>query len=994
MKITRKSFLRWSSAATAAAITRSRFLRWSTAATAAAALEAAMTGCGGGGGGDGGGGSASAPAPSSVGNNGAWSNPATWLGAVPTSADAVTIGAGQTVTLDTTAAVCKSLDIQGTLLAATGADIALTTGNVNVGSGGVWTIGTTGTPFPAAFNCTITLNGTESSRATRNVSGTNLGFTNSGVGRSIQVQPGGTLNFIGTAPSIKRTKLDAHAASSATSFTLADTTGWKAGDEIAIGTTDFYGVSSSEKLVLSGNATGTGINTTSGITASRWGVLQYVTDTGMTTSSVATRTTPPAGSPVLAANILDQRAFVVHLTRNIVIQGANDGAWTGSKFGAHMMFMGRTSNIKLDGVQLRRVGQAGAIGRYPIHWHMVSYNMPSGMNSPSNGTFLGAALNNQYVKNCAIEQSSQRMIVVHGTHGVTLDANVGFDITGHAIFLEDGSEQSNVITNNVVLKVRAPTGTNKLYNHDTAAGAIGTGGIGLTGTNGTSGIWLSNPQNTVSNNWVNDAEGTGIWNTFATQCFNLSASVAINPNTTAFTEWKNNVAYGCKGVGIQTNRPMLNDRGDTSDSTTYQASFFSTPVIGATSFKNGAGGYSNRVKEAKYQGFISSDNAGMDVFGQAQSNISIGQGFLTIAESLNNANSRFTSSRRAAFASYHELLNFNNSIAVGYSYIHTSPDLVDDRSTAIGGGLFRLDDLYTDSIFTFSLNTSLKLINCTAPYRAKSPNIDGNPLSIASQPGKYRNWALAGAIKDTNGIFLGAANAGKYWVYDVPFLSFGAASPVNVEYGADTAGSNGIYTSDRYFGIGNFNHTSDSGLDFYFYLPLTVTRQDPSDTSLSGTNVTNGVWTIGDGNLAPFLGHLRHFTAKNGGRYKLQFPGYIANTVVQFNVNLMDDPTDIFLIGVEFSGSVTAKVFQRAQQFTSYTINVPHSPGNSSISRVLTSTGSFANVVADSTGTIFYQDTASNMVWFKVKTGGLALANTYSDPRDNVYKPVSIAVTS
>jgi hypothetical protein len=839
---------------------------------------------------------------------------------------------------------------------------------------GVLQIGTEGSPFPSAYTATITLTGSEVGRVSRNVNGTILGFSNSGEGRSIRVEAGGVLSLIGVAPTTKRTRLNAHAAAGATSFTLADSVTWKAGDEIVIGTTDFYGVSVPEKLTLASNASATTtVTATSAIASKRWGLLQYVTDAGMSLTA-GTLT----GAPSSAPTVLDERAFVIHLTRNIVVQGANDVAWTSNGFGAHCMFMGRTSSIKLDGVQFRRMGQAGALGRYPIHWHMMSFNMPSGVNAVSDGTFLGAVVGSHYAKNCSISQSSQRMITIHGTQGVTLDSNVGFDIVGHGIFLEDGSEQDNSITDNVVMKIRAPTSTNKLLKHDITAGAVGSEYIGVTGTNGTSGVWFSNPQNTFTGNWVNDAAGTGIWNAFATQCFGLSTNVAISPYTKIFTSFQNNIAYGCNGVGVQTNRPPINDQGDTSDSTTYQGSFFNAPVIGTQVFKNRAGGYSNRVLDAKYQAFVGADNAGMDVFGQAQMDRSIAVNFLTVAESLNNTTSLATSSKRAAFATYHELLNFQNCLVVGYSYIGGS--FYNDSSTATGGGIFRMDDLYLQPMFTFYANTGNKLINTPAPYRTKSPNIDGSPLAIASKPGFYRNWALSGAIKDINGLF---GPAGNYWTYDDPFFTYTASSVTQVPL----SGSNGVTTTDRYFGIGNFNHTNDPSVsDYQMNLPITVTRQDSS-------GVTQGSWVIGDGLVSPSLGWMRHFAAHNGGRFKLQFPGNIATTVAQFDVTLMDNASDIFLIGVEWSNSVTAKVIQRAGGFTSYSGADPNSPGNTSTSRVLTSTGSFSNVVSDQTGTIFWQDTTNNLVWFKVKVGSLALANTYASGGASIYKAVSVAVT-
>ena len=103
------------------------------------------------------------------------------------------------------------------------------------------------------------------------------------------------------------------------------------------------------------------------------------------------------------------------------------------------------------------------------------------------------------------------------------------------------------------------------------------------------------------------------------------------------------------------------------------------------------------------------------------------------------------------------------------------------------------------------------------------------------------------------------------------------------------------------------------------------------------------------------------------------------------------------MLGVEWSGSVPAKVIQRAQQLA-FTSGIPATPSGgdvaAGIARILTSTGSLANVQADTTGTVFYQDTAANMVWFQVKIGSLALAYNFGGGLNqaNTYKKTAIAV--
>ena len=65
--------------------------------------------------------------------------------------------------------------------------------------------------------------------------------------------------------------------------------------------------------------------------AQRWDLLQYATASGMS----LTYTTVVAGTPT----VLDERAEVGNLTRNIVIQAPDDARWQNDKFGCHVMIM-------------------------------------------------------------------------------------------------------------------------------------------------------------------------------------------------------------------------------------------------------------------------------------------------------------------------------------------------------------------------------------------------------------------------------------------------------------------------------------------------------------------------------------------------------------------------------------------------------------------------------------------------------------------------------
>ena len=73
-----------------------------------------------------------------------------------------------------------------------------------------------------------------------------------------------------------------------------------------------------------------------------------------------------------------------------------------------------------------------------------------------------------------------------------------YDVRGHSIFTEDASERRNIINGNLVLKVRKPKWQSlKVHEEDNS-----------------SGLWVSNPDNTLTNNATADCEGFGFWLAF------------------------------------------------------------------------------------------------------------------------------------------------------------------------------------------------------------------------------------------------------------------------------------------------------------------------------------------------------------------------------------------------------------------------------------------------------------------------------------------------
>ena len=141
------------------------------------------------------------------------------------------------------------------------------------------------------------------------------------------------------------------------------------------------------------------------------------------------------------------RAEVGLLTRNIVVQGSVEETWKhtikncpaefdpgqfatqtcfdgrfgeergSDQFGVQIMLhSGHKDSKKAMGhfhyVEITHCGQAGRVGRYPIHFHM-------------DGDVHGS-----YVKGCAIHRSFNRAVTMHGVNNLVVENNVFYDILG------------------------------------------------------------------------------------------------------------------------------------------------------------------------------------------------------------------------------------------------------------------------------------------------------------------------------------------------------------------------------------------------------------------------------------------------------------------------------------------------------------------------------------------------------------------------------------
>lgn len=88
---------------------------------------------------------------------------------------------------------------------------------------------------------------------------------------------------------------------------------------------------------------------------------------------------------------------------------------------------------RIEYIELRDVGQAFQLGRYPIHFHMI-------------GT-----VHKSYVRGNAIHHTYNRAVTIHGVHYLRVTDNVAYKTMGHTFFIEDAAETKNYLENNLAI---------------------------------------------------------------------------------------------------------------------------------------------------------------------------------------------------------------------------------------------------------------------------------------------------------------------------------------------------------------------------------------------------------------------------------------------------------------------------------------------------------------------------------------------------------------
>jgi hypothetical protein len=242
----------------------------------------------------------------------------------------------------------------------------------------------------------------------------------------------------------------------ATHITVSRALDWKKGDHIVVTGTDYL-PSHSEVAVLAQDAGGT-----ASLTLEKPGIETTKYYHRFTTYKLSDKSVPadvgPQNDPWLPDlnREVDTRAAVALLNRNIQVVSEGDEPWMpftekpDNFYGGHTMVRQGFLSYQVQGVEFYQLGQGGAKGRYPVHFHMLRKTaQPASTMDDSTPEPLN------YLKDCSIWDSMTRWVTLHATEGMYLARNVGFKSIGHGYYLEDATEVNNKLYSNIGILARA-----------------------------------------------------------------------------------------------------------------------------------------------------------------------------------------------------------------------------------------------------------------------------------------------------------------------------------------------------------------------------------------------------------------------------------------------------------------------------------------------------------------------------------------------------------
>ncbi|MGF1444652.1 MAG: Ig-like domain-containing protein [Pikeienuella sp.] len=298
------------------------------------------------------------------------------------------------------------------------------------------------------------------------------------------------------------TQLDGTAEAGATTLTFAAATGWEVGDRIAVASTDFDTNQAEEFTIVAVSEGGRMVTLDRPLEYIHYGQVDIYDDTDGDVHE------------------LDMRAEVLLLSRDVTIQGDidyNDSVplnEQADQYGGHTMIM-HGGEMYISGVEFAYMGQAGVLGSYPVHWHLLD------------------DVSGQYVKNSSVHHSFNKGITVHGTDHAVVDNNAVYETISHGIYLEGFGNTENEVTDNAVLGVRHVGRFGEIEGaHDDTP----------------SGIYTQDSNNVITGNHVGGSDQHGFYLNFNKRRADFS-----------WGTFEDNTAHTIEGRGIYVNGPVTQD---------------------------------------------------------------------------------------------------------------------------------------------------------------------------------------------------------------------------------------------------------------------------------------------------------------------------------------------------------------------------------------------------------------------------------------------------
>lgn len=353
--------------------------------------------------------------------SGVWSAPATWEGGkVPAAGARVQVQSGHAVVYDAKSDdVIRFIHVAGTLSFAPDRDTVLNVGLVKIQAGGEATedgfdCDAHSSPSPAVSGprAALLVGTPEQPIGPKHAALIRLHYVQGHDKQSCPaiVNCGGRMDLHGTPMNRTWLKLGANAAKGDVNITLEEpVVGWRVGDRVIV-------TSTSRQIKVKK----TFRDSVKENTQTEERIVRAMAGKQLTLDKPLEFDHVGDG---------DYRADVANLNRNVTVESADPAKGRGHT----MIHHGSAGSISY--AEFRRLGMPGVLGRYSLHFHLVSDSMRG-----------------SYVIGASIWDSGNRWLTIHGTNYLVVRDCVGYQSLGHGFFLEDGTEVYNVLDRNLAVQ--------------------------------------------------------------------------------------------------------------------------------------------------------------------------------------------------------------------------------------------------------------------------------------------------------------------------------------------------------------------------------------------------------------------------------------------------------------------------------------------------------------------------------------------------------------